>query len=622
MPLNASRRVFRSPDWVAVGILLGAFLLGVSRLRSVYTWDEAVYLATAETLGSDEPYYTEVEFRPPLLPMLLRLGSFLLRVELFGQLVAAALFASGALVLYRLGRQLWGFAEGLVAAALWLASPFLERWAGAILTDIPAAALVGWSLYFLFEDARVEGGRPSAAALSGALLAAAFLARWPAGLAGVAAAGLLAAGAIRLRSALTLAAAFLLCVAPYALWAALSFGSPLAPLRRAMVAIEGSEVVNDPTYYFKAIFMIGGPAVFLGLLFYIFRWLETRDAAVWRRDLALLLVSGALLAYLTSLPHKEERYIVPGMPSVFLLAAAGYAHIMRLFPARGLTAAGIVAALLLPLARLDYYQGNEVWVRQMLALSADTRAAAGYLRAKLGPDEVVYSNHIWPIVAFYTKRKTVRIWPSDERFYEYFPHNMPHNGLLVFYRGVEKQPTEDWLARRPEFQRLPEFGSAVVYAYRARPGVAPLQTAMQAVQAAREAYAAGEWAQVLRRIDGIENSYPGVACLRGWSLYKLGRIAEAEAAFEAGVAATPTDTCVLNGAGYTRLRSGDLPSARRRFAAVLGLEPNSVDALIGLGLAELYSGRRDDAARRFRRVLEIEPGHSEAAEYLERATGR
>lgn len=110
----------------------------------------------------------------------------------------------------------------------------------------------------------------------------------------------------------------------------------------------------------------------------------------------------------------------------------------------------------------------------------------------------------------------------------------------------------------------------------------------------------------------------GQAIDRGWSDYREGKIAAAEAEFRRAVAMCPSDAGALTGAGYATMRRGRLAEARAFFQRAVAADSTSYDAVAGAGMAAYRSGEPQAARRSFERALRIVPGDSTVLSYLAR----
>lgn len=612
-------RIFR----LAIVVLPAlALLTGLGHIGHPLLWDEGAYLSAAENLGNPDPYFTEIGFRPPFLPFLLHAAGLIPGLELASWSIPPLLFACGVGFIVLYGAQLWGRLEGILAGVLLLSAPYFFTWSGAVLSDIPSAALATGSLVLLH---RATTGKSRWWALAGGvLLAATFLTRWPALLVGTAALVMLLTRTLKPVPALLYGAGFAAGVVPYFVWAHVRYGNFLEPLRQAQSAIEGSEPVIEPFYYVTAMGLLGGPLVMAGVALYLFRLPGERWKDWLHRHLPLLAWAAVLPIYLSLVIHKESRYIAASIPPLVLLSAHGWAGAMRAGRGPWRMAAGImgVAALLWGATGFDVFKVRSASDEDQMRVSADMQAAVPLLRSSLPPGGVVYSNHLYTVLGYLAKLPTIAIWPRDQHFHSYFPHNMPRDGVFVHVSETGKQPDREWLRNHSGFTYIGEVGRVFLYSYDAAPGIIDRQSLEKRIPAAADAYMRADWARATELLKGVNSRVPGVGCMQGWSLYKLGDIDRAQATFHQMLEGDPNQSCALTGAGYTALRNGDPASAERRFEAALAWEPESTDAMMGAGLALMRQGRRDEAAGWFRRVLATHPDHGEALQFLQSAQGR
>jgi 4-amino-4-deoxy-L-arabinose transferase-like glycosyltransferase len=452
-----------------VGFLGALFPRGTSLL-----WDEAANLAAAENLFRAHPYYTGPAYAPPMLPLLLKAGSLVMPLELFAHLLSAASFAGALVFLYLLGRKLYGTKAGMYAAGLMLVSLFYRHFAHKVMNDIPATCLLLASLYFLWPHGEDEEPEPPwTSALAGVLLVAGVLTRFVLVLGLVAPLCLLAARRLRLRSALSFGAGFAAGIVPYLVWAQVQRGNALAPFLEARFMLGGGGVVPGNLYYLAATWIIAGPATVLGLLCFFllrrhgYRHSREQDDEFGYREWLLLMWYAVFFVYLTGADHKEILYLVPAVPPLFLLAGSGFARCRG----RGQAIAAAVlalAAVLYPLTQRSVFDGTQdLGESILLNYSAQARQVAPYLQRELPAGQVLYAPSLYSLVAYYSKRPTVPLWPTDESFYTTFPKNMPQDGYLVVFKPLEREPNIDWLDHRPAFRRLKEMGDIVIYAYTA-----------------------------------------------------------------------------------------------------------------------------------------------------------
>ncbi len=110
----------------------------------------------------------------------------------------------------------------------------------------------------------------------------------------------------------------------------------------------------------------------------------------------------------------------------------------------------------------------------------------------------------------------------------------------------------------------------------------------------------------------------GQAIDRGWSAYRKGDVAVADAEFRRALSLCPNDPGALSGAGYAAMRRGRLNDARNSFRLAVAEDSTSYDAVAGSGMAAYRAGDLVTARSSFERALRIVPRDSTALSYLAR----
>lgn len=127
--------------------------------------------------------------------------------------------------------------------------------------------------------------------------------------------------------------------------------------------------------------------------------------------------------------------------------------------------------------------------------------------------------------------------------------------------------------------------------------------------AAEASYAAGRYEEALAALTRVpeKSLTPDALLLKGWSLFRLGRIADARGAFGTVAHGAPDHAGAATGLGYCALRDAQFEEAQRQFQMALAKEPQNADALGGLGLAFYRTGRLADAEKYLEASLKQAP---------------
>ncbi len=442
----------RRADWMVLGGALAlALLLRVVPLTYAHFWDETVYLQHAMVLVDGRANYDEFEYRPPLLPFL-----------------------------YAVGFLAWNHILPAWYAAAQLAfMPYLVNASHDLLTDAPALTLMLAAMW-AFEK---PGTR--FLLLSGALYALAIQTRFTSMFLVV---YFLLQVIVVHRKPGQLgwwAAAAAAAIAPYLVWARWNFGSFFHPFVRGRQMVTEWTPLVPAAFYWEALGTvfpsIVWPLAALGLLGPLVRaFAERRSAGIGpsvatdvapaealRRELVLLVWGFAFMAYMLSIPHKEARYLLPLVIPVVILAGVGLAEITHWIArqSRGVRAAGLlllagvaVVQYGSPLQRLTEPWADPSRVEPWVGRSTWEAVQIGsYLKRISAPADTVYAVHNFPVLAFYSERKTVSLLPIQENFEQTWRDVMRENPGF--------KPDRDFLDAHPEFRSVQTFAHVTVYRY-------------------------------------------------------------------------------------------------------------------------------------------------------------
>jgi len=439
------------------------FIISFLNSSQIYLWDEGAYLSTAENLFSNDPYYTEIDFRPPLYPLMIKMMSGFFGLETAAHLISSFLFALAILTIFFLGKEIYDEKAGLFAAALLGLSPFIFYSSTKIMTDVPSISLALLGIYFSFRYVCTNNRK--ILFLSGVFIGLSILTRFIFILFVPLILLIMVMNKSKLKDFFNFFVFLGVPLIPYFIWAQLSTGFFLWPFIKGQIMVAGSELIFEKSYYLGAIYSVSGPIVILGTLLYLFSKKNKTD---------VILISWILLffIYLTILPHKELRYILPAMPAFYLLFGKGFSNpknkVFRVF----IFSLGIIL-LIYPFLNAPRFNGSQdAGEPILLERTENLIPVAQYISLNLPENYTVYSHSFYPLIAYYSKKKTSSTWPWTEEFYEVFPENMKSDGWYLHYKNIfpftniDKQPTEEWLDSNAHFEKIKEFDKIVIYAYK------------------------------------------------------------------------------------------------------------------------------------------------------------
>ena len=136
---------------------------------------------------------------------------------------------------------------------------------------------------------------------------------------------------------------------------------------------------------------------------------------------------------------------------------------------------------------------------------------------------------------------------------------------------------------------------------------------------ARAAYDGKRYPQAVELVGKMRVPSLPARLLKGWALYREGKVAESREAFEEVLADAPTHEEALAGLGFCALRQDRLEEADVRFGA---LPPGSPTAIEGLSLLRYRQGRWKEALPLLEARIKADPGNQEAKDILEKIRGK
>jgi len=465
---GAEGPVRSGPAWAEVALLTllasSAFLVRLWPLWQVHFWDETVYLQNAEVICCGRTHYSELNSRPPLLSLLFA-GVYLLWHHVYAaSLVTALLNALGPLLLYWAGKKLYGRTAGAIAGCLLAFSPFFVKWGNSLLTDQPAVTLMLLSFCLVLKGA--PASRPALAALAGCVCALSGLMRFPSLILAALLPLFSLAPVRRIGNVLWFALGVLAGFAPYLLWSRMRFGAFFATLRLGMINVGGS--VEPRLYYFQKFGEIFPWLTLAGVVLWFAAWVLDRrqrhTAPAWAWEAILWWWILLVMAYYSSIPHKELRYIMPLATPVLLLAGRGLGVLLRGRAWYTRAVGGCLLATWMAYSfapTLQRFQ-SPFWE----PFVSEEKEVADDLKSNATRPALLYANHNSPVFAYYSELPTQVVLEQDMAFYQVFPRNMPADGYLIVYKQTALHPRPVWADVNPHFRLWREYPSLFVYEYR------------------------------------------------------------------------------------------------------------------------------------------------------------
>lgn len=476
-------------SWFALAALLAlAVLLRIIPLSESHEWDETVFLQHAKIMVDGRTNYDEFHHRPPALSALYALGFLAWDHTYAAQLLQGLASGLAVLFVFLYAQRAFGRPAALAAAVAMAFSPYFVAASHNLLTDMPAVTVILAAMW-LFERRR---GRDDF--LSGLLFALAILTRYTSTFFGLYFLLTALSTPRRWRSLLPFSVAALAGLTPYLVWSWHRFGNPLYPLAHARRIVTEWTAPVPAGLYFDGLFIVFpfavlvffalGAAVLAGGVLRLYRddaAMRTRLAglrqdAPLRQGLILLAWGMAFFLNMLTIPHKEVRYLLPLAIPVVLIGALGFQAVLgRVMMRRGAArwaGLALMAALLLAAFAPSLQRIGHPWVD---SAEWDTVRIARYIRETSSAEDVIYAAHEFPVLAFYSGRKTISVLPIQEGFEREWQRHMDHPGFFVHYapsklgevhsQDTHFQPDQAFIDAHPNFRLVKSFRQATVYRY-------------------------------------------------------------------------------------------------------------------------------------------------------------
>jgi 4-amino-4-deoxy-L-arabinose transferase-like glycosyltransferase len=478
------------------GILLLALLVRTLPLTYSHFWDETVFLQHAKVLIGSRTNFDEFFSRPPLLSFLYAFGFVIWNNVYVANLVQGVVTTLVVLFAFLYVKEAFEPVAAFFGAFLFAFTPYLVERSHELLTDMPALALMLAAMW-LFDKPG-----PRYAVLAGAVYALAIQTRFTSLFLVVYFVLEAVLSPKKLRNLVLLLAGAAATITPYLLWIRWNYGSFFFPFVWARRIVQEWTASVPPSFYWYALTVIFPISMWLffgiGVLLMLERWSgsrRNRNGAAslspppgvddqTRRQIVLLLWGCAFLLYMLRIPHKEIRYLLPlAIPVVVISAVAlsGLFHWLERQPAP----ARVVGLLVgVALVMLNYGTTFQKLMEPYVDRSeSEAVQIAHYLREVSTQADTIYAAHEYPVLAFYSERRTVSLLSSpmsqaqmmiQENFDQVWPEIMRQPGFLVYFHPdkikeihsiTPLKPDRRFLENCPNFRVVRVFPTATVYRY-------------------------------------------------------------------------------------------------------------------------------------------------------------
>lgn len=406
-------------------LILAVLVIGFS-LRifttSCYSWDEFVYLQHADIISGKIDNYNEFDFRPPLVPILISIVYLFWHSTLAANILITLFSTLSILLAYLAGKEIFSKKVGITAAillAFWPMHIYLSK-----MLLVHTTALFFGLLFLLFVKKAEKSGKNLLFLIAGASIALAILTRFTyIILIPLAALNfLLFRKKYSLKNLLALSAGTIALLLPYFIWAKTKYGDFLYTIKMGRLITDWS-TKQSPMFYLENLYIILGLLGILGLLAWAV--FKIMDKKISREEIFLLSWIILPLAYLSTMPHKEIRYMAILLIPIVLLSAEGF---NRIYSSISNKKIAWVLFIILIMSCLAW-----TYTPYPRYCNTDAEFVSSWIMNNTKSTDVIYAQEDFPQLAYYTDRKVV-LAPFDKTvFFDTNKNYMPHEGYYIYF---------------------------------------------------------------------------------------------------------------------------------------------------------------------------------------------
>lgn len=311
---------------VILSVFVASLFVAISS-KNLPGWDESVYIGMGKYLFSLGKIGSWEIMRPLALPVILGLLWKLGVNIILAAKVAAIVFSAISLVLvYLIGKRLFGHLAGLAAAFFLAITPVFFIHSAFALTDIPSAMFALLAVYLL-----IRGANPFFVGLAASL---AFLFRFPQGIFFI---GVLVFIFLKnfndkrllFRRVGLYAGGFLVPTVPFLVFNYFMYiqyvSVAVAAFRPVLFAVkqQANPFYGGSLFYYPFNLFRANPLLIFSLVGIVCLWGKCKGYR-----LLVLIVLGLFLAYFSYIPSKVIRFSLVFLPYMALFAGWGFAKVM------------------------------------------------------------------------------------------------------------------------------------------------------------------------------------------------------------------------------------------------------------------------------------------------------
>ncbi len=415
--------------WLLFLLVAAGFSLRIF-LTDCYYWDELVYLQHAEILsGNKADNYNELDFRPPLLSIMVSGAYVFWHNPLIGNILVSLMASFSVLIIYLAGKDIFDQKTGLIAAILLAFWPLHIYFSKTLLVHTTAMFFALLFLFFLKKGE--DKGNEWFFCLAGIFIGFAILARFTyLILIPVAGIGfLLFRKRYDIKKIIFGAAGFLAVILPYLSWAYIRFNDPLYTFKTASLIVSWS--TKQPWYFYLAnLWVFLGLTGVIGICSWIF--FRLKDKKISKEEILLLSWIFLPFIYLSfKLTHKEVRFLIVALAPVVLISAYGIKRLLESIKNKIL----VFVLLIIIILPLFLFFAYDPYVR---TCDSNAQKASEWIMNNSNKEYIIYAQHEFPALAYYTDREIVLAPFDKKRFFNKTRDYMKKPGYYVYFEEQKK----------------------------------------------------------------------------------------------------------------------------------------------------------------------------------------
>lgn len=442
---------------LAIGFLLRLFL------TNCYYWDELVYLQHSEILSGKVDNYNEFAFRPLLFSILIS-GLYLIwHNPLMANLLVSFLSTLTILFVYLAAKEMFNKKIAIIAALLFTFWPIHIYFSKTLL--VHTIAMFFASVFLFFLKRAENNGKILMFFLAGTFAGLAILTRFTY----LALIPIIIVNLLLFKDRYNLKKLFfgfvglLILVLPYLMWAYKTYGNPLYTFKMASLITSWS--TQQPWHFY---FTNLWPFLGLSGIFGIFFWLlfKIKDKKISREEIFLIAWLLLPLTYLSFMIHKEVRFLLISFVPIIILSAVGFEK----FSGKIKNNKIFLLLFFLILAISFFTFSYDPYPR---ICETDAQKASEWIMKKTDVGDVIYAQHEFTALAYYTNRTIILAPFNKTRFFDKEVAYMNTSGYYVYFEEQATMfdfPTPEEIEQDSRFKLIVKIkNKKEIYIYRYTP---------------------------------------------------------------------------------------------------------------------------------------------------------